>query len=165
MMKLTKIILLTFLIFQGLSLRADKLAHLRTSRKIVTVTAIQAPFYTIQIVALQLPPSDANFFNEVTNVREFICTDGYVRYTVGEYQTFTEAARDLNRYREMGYKDAFVLNTRKITLKDSEYNPSGSKNDFIPLRQVLIIQCKLLHFDSLFMYRILRNLTQVLSII
>ncbi len=119
-------IVLLFILFLSINISADKLSHLRTSKKIVTVTNIDAPYYTIQIVALRLPPGEPEFFRDVNDVREFVCTDGYVRYTVGRYTTFHDAAQDLSIYREMGFKDVFVLNTKKITLDKDRYKPSSS---------------------------------------
>lgn len=105
---------------------ADKLSHLRTSKKITTVTSIEAPYYTIQIVALRLPPGEPEFFRDVDKVDEYKCDDGYVRYTVGRYNTFSDAAKDLDTYKNMGFNDVFVLNTRKITLDKSKYQPSSN---------------------------------------
>ena len=130
-MKLSRILILAILLLSNISVFGDKLAHLRTARKIITVNEIKAPYYTIQIVALQLPPGNPDFFKNVDTIREFACTDGFVRYTVGEYTTFGEAARELDRIRQMGYADAFVLNTRKITLRTNDYSkPAG---DFVPV--------------------------------
>ncbi len=121
-----KTIILVFILFISLNINADKLSHLRTSKKIVTVSSIEAPYYTIQIVALRLPPGEPEFFRDVENVREFVCTDGYVRYSVGQYSTFSEAARDLELYKNIGFKDVFVLNLKKISLDKDKYQSSSS---------------------------------------
>jgi hypothetical protein len=128
-MKLIRTLILTLFIFSALSARGDKLAHLRSARKIVTVESITAPYYTIQVVALKEPPGNANFFTSLTQAREFICSDGFVRYTVGEYATFNEAARQLDALKAQGFSDVFVLNTRKITLSNSDQTPVIDKNE------------------------------------
>ncbi|MCA1744953.1 MAG: hypothetical protein LC643_04460 [Bacteroidales bacterium] len=69
-MKLIRTFILTLFIFSALSAYGDKLAHLRSARKIVTVETITAPYYTIQVVALKEPPGNANFFNSLTQIRE-----------------------------------------------------------------------------------------------
>lgn len=127
-MKLIRTLILTLFFFLALSARGDKLAHLRSARKIVTVETITAPYYTIQVVALKEPPGNANFFTSLTQAREFVCTDGFVRYTVGEYATFKEAALQLDALKAQGFSDVFVLNTRKIALKDSDQAPVIDKN-------------------------------------
>lgn len=134
-MKLSGIFILFFLVMAQFSMaNNDKLAHLRSSKKIITVDAITAPYYTIQIVALKMPPGNAAFFKNVDLVKEYICTDGYVRYTVGEYSTFQLAAQQLDRIKALGYSDAFVLNLRKISLDGDAHSApvQGTKGDFEP---------------------------------
>jgi hypothetical protein len=104
----------------------DKLGHLRTSKKIISVDVISPPYFTIQIVALQLPPENAAFFNNFDVVKEYACNDGYVRYTVGEYNSFEDAAKNLNDVWSMGYGDAFVLNLRKLNLSNSPDHGSSA---------------------------------------
>ena len=113
---------------------ADKLAHLRTTKKIITMASINAPYYTIQIVALRLPPGEPEFFRDVDKVFEYVCNDGFVRYTVGRYSSFSDAAKELPKYQGMGYNDVFVLNTRKISLDKNDYQPSS--NEIGPLAGV-----------------------------
>lgn len=99
----------------------DKLAKLRTEKKIITADAPTSPYYAIQILALTLPPQEPEFFANVNQAREFACSDGYVRYVVGEYGTFAEASADLDKIRSLGYADAFVVNTRKLGAQASGY--------------------------------------------
>ena len=138
------LIIVLFLTSNLLSLSADKLDGLRTSKKIITVDVISAPYYTIQIVALREPPGNPGFFNNVDIIREFSCDDGFVRYTVGEYNTFSEAAQNLEQIRSLGYQDAFVLNLRRINLANgpvsgssayysSSGTTSGSSAAFVPV--------------------------------
>jgi len=119
---------------------ADKLSHLRTSKKIITVDVISAPYFTIQVVALKKPPKNASFFNNLDVIKEYSCSDGFVRYTVGEYNTFDDAARNLDRIRALGYRDAFVLDLQKIKLSKGSgsfaYSSGGGSsrnNNFVPV--------------------------------
>ena len=125
-MKLTKYLFVILMLSVSISLFADKLSHLRTSKKIITVDVISAPYYTIQIAALQLPPENSGFFNNVDVVREFSCNDGFVRYTVGQYTTFNDAARELDHIKSLGYTDAFVLNLKRLTLVNSPVSGSSA---------------------------------------
>lgn len=137
-MKLSRIFTIVFLILAQITYGGgDKLAHLRSAKKIITVNSITAPYYTIQIVALRLPPGEPEFFKNVDVIKEYICQDGFVRYTVGEYSTFKEAALELENIRSLGYADAFVLDLRKIELStDSHTAPvsaSSSSDTFVPV--------------------------------
>ncbi|MDG5800927.1 SPOR domain-containing protein [Marinilabiliaceae bacterium ANBcel2] len=117
----SKMILLLFcFMFIGESY-ADKLEHLRSTRKITTEAELSAPWYTIQIVALRESPQNPQFFRDFQNVREFNCTDGYVRYTVGKYNSFSDAADELSKYKQRGFDDVFVLNLQRISLVDNNY--------------------------------------------
>lgn len=103
----------------------DKLAGLRTQKQIVTVESPSSN-YTVQVLALKMPPSDANFFSNLDKVYEYPCTDGYVRYCVGKYNTLEEAKAELNNLRSNGYKEAFVTHTKRFTINESDY--SATKN-------------------------------------
>ena len=115
-------ILLLFGSFYAYSQSEDILSPLRTNKKILTVERASAPYYAIQILALKLTPQNPDFFVNVDNAREFICDDGYVRYVVGEYQTFSDAALDLETVKAKGYSDAFVVNTAKLGLEPQKMN-------------------------------------------
>jgi hypothetical protein len=135
-MKLTNILILLYLILAQVAFGGgDKLAKLRSEKKIVTVNAISSPYYTIQIVALRLPPGEPGFFKNVDLAKEYICQDGYVRYTVEEFTTFKQAAQELDRIKALGYPDAFVLNLRKIQLSGESHTApvSASKDAFVPI--------------------------------
>lgn len=135
-MKLKNIFTILFLILAQVAFGSgDKLAKLRSEKKIVTVNSISSPYYTIQVVALRLPPGEPSFFKNLDLVKEYICQDGYVRYTVEEFTTFKQAAAELDRIKALGYPDAFVLNLRNIQLNgDSHTAPvSVSKGPFVPV--------------------------------
>ena len=125
-MRISRILFLVLILSVNISLFADKLAHLRTSKKIISVDVISAPYFTIQILALQLPPENPGFFKNVDIAKEYQCTDGFVRYTVGEYNTFEEAASNLDRIKSLGYHDAFVLNLRRINISNNPVSGSSA---------------------------------------
>ncbi len=98
--------------FKGLS--QDKLESLRTSKQIVTMDGAQAPYFSIQVLALKNPPSDAAFFSKLERVKEYPCGDGFVRYCVGDYENASQANLHLEAVRAMGYPEAFVVYTKKL---------------------------------------------------
>ena len=118
-MKCTRTLILLLILFIAKPMSADRLASLRSARQIVTVESVSAPYYTTQVVALKEPPGNAAFFAKLSEVFEYDCSDGFVRYTVGRYQRFSDAINDLNALKADGFTDAFILNTRKITLNGS----------------------------------------------
>jgi outer membrane protein OmpA-like peptidoglycan-associated protein len=76
--------------------------------KEATPEAIETEFhYTIQIMATSKPLEDPRFKN-VSDVREYVCTDGFYRYTTIAYHTFREARARLLWLRKNGYEDAFI---------------------------------------------------------
>jgi hypothetical protein len=114
----------------------DKLSQLRTDKKIVTVDKATAPYYAIQILALTQPPQEPGYFKNIDAAREFVCADGYVRYVVGSYNSFKEAAADLSKYIDLGYKGAFVVNTSKLGAQSSGFGNTVLKID--PAKTYLI---------------------------
>lgn len=121
-----------FLLFASLvaySQTEDLLSQMRTNKKIVTVENATAPYYSIQILALNHPPQDAGYFKSIDNAREFICADGFVRYVVGQYNSFKDAAADLDKYKALGYEGAFVVNTSKLGMQASSYAKASFKID------------------------------------
>ncbi|TLX78476.1 SPOR domain-containing protein [Labilibacter sediminis] len=97
--------------------KRDKLQELRTSKKIVSVTTLsQSGDYAIQIIALKYPAEDPSFFKNVEEAREFNCADGYMRYCVGSFNSLSEARGELVYYKDLGYSQAFVVNTSKYNL-------------------------------------------------
>ncbi len=117
----------------------DKLSGLRTQKQIITVDA-PSNNYTVQVLALKLPPSDANFFSNLDKVYEYPCQDGYVRYCVGEYSTLEEAKQSLNEVRNNGYKEAFVTNTKRFSLSESEYSSSRNSKIIIEPNKDYVVQ-------------------------
>lgn len=97
--------------------RKDKLAALRTSKNIVSVTSLpENEDYAIQIIALKFPAGEPSFFKNIEQAREFSCADGYVRYTVGSFPDYAKAKNELQHFKDLGYIEAFVVNTAKYNL-------------------------------------------------
>lgn len=111
--------MITVLLALTFQSKADKLAGLRTSKKIITVDKAVAPYYSIQIIALKEPPGMPSFFNAVDVAEEYACADGFVRYTVGKYNSFSEAKSYLDDVKALGYDQAFVVNTSKYEMSTS----------------------------------------------
>jgi hypothetical protein len=101
---------------------ADKLTHLRTSKKIIPVKEISAPYFAIQILALRKPPQAPGFFKNIDQAREFDCSDGYVRYTVGSYNSADAARQDIADVKSLGYSECFVVDLRQYKLNGSSYS-------------------------------------------
>ncbi len=96
---------------------ADKLAHLRSAKKIVAVHEISSPYFAIQILALKRPPQNPSFFKNIDKANEYVCADGYVRYTVGGFDSKEEARQNIPMVKSMGYTECFVVDVRDYNLK------------------------------------------------
>lgn len=139
--EMKKVLLLAFVVALQLNVIAqDKLSSLRTSKQIITVDEPTSPYYTIQVLALKLPPSDANFFGQLDVVKEYPCEDGYVRYCVGSYETFSEANSHLLEVRSKGYSEAFVANTKKFSVTASEMSSYSSSKLVISPNKDYVVQ-------------------------
>ena len=124
---------------QFVALGQDKLSKLRTSKQIVTIDEPSAPYYSIQILALKLPPSDASFFQNLAEVKEYPCNDGYVRYCVGSYNSFSEANAQLAEIRSKGYSESFVVNTQKYSVNSGHFSSSrNSKLVILPNKDYVV---------------------------
>jgi len=101
----------------------DENNEVRTSKKIMPVDKITKPYYTVQILALKDAPKDPNFFDDIEICREFSCTDGYKRYTVGQYETAELAAKSIPRIKALSpkYEKAFVANTETYNIALNEF--------------------------------------------
>ena len=47
-------------------------------------------------------------FEDIGDFSEYICEDGYYRYTTNSFRTFQEARKQLLQLRKSGYPDAFI---------------------------------------------------------
>jgi outer membrane protein OmpA-like peptidoglycan-associated protein len=65
---------------------------------------------TIQVMA-DLKPVSENKLKNLDMVEEYVCNDGYYRYTCGAYRDFTEAKEALSEIQKKGYPDAFIKTT------------------------------------------------------
>jgi hypothetical protein len=130
--------------------KVDKLTALRTSKKIISVSELShQPDYAIQIIALKYPAEEPAFFKKVEEAREFDCADGFVRYTVGSFSSYKAAQGELIYYKDLGYHQAFVVNTSAYTLKgDRKQN-----TNFIPdLNKSYTIQLSAFRFPVYLSY-------------
>lgn len=98
------------------SFSQDKLEGLRTTKKIIPTESATSPYYSIQILALKEAPTDADFFSKIELAKEWSCGDGFVRYTVGEYLSSEEANAELSKIKNLGYEQAFVVNTKRYQM-------------------------------------------------
>ena len=75
--------------------------------------------FTIQIATVA-KTGNAKYLQNVSYATEHECKDGMVRYTTGVFKSEQEAAAELRKLRQAGYKDAYVINFKK--LKSKFYN-------------------------------------------
>ena len=106
----------------------------------------QPPYFAIQIIALRLPPQAPQFFKNVDVAREYACMDGYLRFCVGEYQTYEEAKLALPDVKDMGYDQAFVVNTSTYQLSYNEMAPSVSGSEEIDPNKIYTVQLSAYRF-------------------
>ncbi len=72
--------------------------------------------YTIQVKAFT-SPIDLSIFKGLKGVKENYCSDGFYRYTYGDFKTRAEAQKEKERISEMGYPDAFIVNYEQFKQK------------------------------------------------
>jgi len=106
---------------------SDKLSNLRTQKKIVRMDKAVSPYYSIQIIALKEPPREPSFFTKVNVAYEYPCADGYVRYCVGQFNTWSAAQAQLSSIKALGYGQAFVVNTGKYNIEASVWSSNAAK--------------------------------------
>lgn len=94
----------------------DKLSHLRTAKRVITIDQPTAPYYSVQILALKNPPTDASFFEKLDEVKEYPGQDGYIRYCVGSFDSYSAANAYIETVKSKGYDEAFVVNTQRFKL-------------------------------------------------
>ena len=74
----------------------------------MTPDAIEKEYhYTIQLEATRMPILEPRF-EDIRDVTEYTCKDGYYRYTTSSFRTFREARDRLLDLRKRGYPDAFI---------------------------------------------------------
>ncbi|MBS2213788.1 SPOR domain-containing protein [Carboxylicivirga mesophila] len=115
-MKLKYLIVAVFMLASvGIS-KADKLDALRTNKKIIRMSEAQAPYFAIQIIALAKAPQMPSFFKNVDVAREYPCSDGFLRFCVGQYDSYDAAKAAIPDVKALGYDQAFVVNTREYAI-------------------------------------------------
>ncbi len=65
---------------------------------------------TIQVMA-NLKPVNQDILGNLEQVEEYVCSDGYYRYTSGAFRNYTEAKKALDEIKKKGYPDAFIKTT------------------------------------------------------
>jgi len=106
---------------------SDKLSNLRTQKKIVRMDKAVSPYYSIQIIALKEPPESPSFFNKVNVAYEYPCADGYVRYCVGQFNSWNSAQAQLSSIKALGYAQAFIVNTGKYNIEAAVWSSNAAK--------------------------------------
>ncbi len=135
---------------------AEDIAYLRTNKKIIRMEKAESPYWAIQIIALKNPPGVASFFQAVDVAREYVCLDGFVRYTVGEFNNYEEAKSNLAAIKAMGYDQAFVVNTAQYKMSEDQPQNDRSGNTKIDPNKTYTVQLSafrfpvyLSHFENL----------------
>ena len=82
----------------------EKLKKSEESRQALAATDFT---YTIQVGAAHTPLSISRL-EELGELTEYHCTDGYYRYVIGLYPTFQKATEQLRLVRKLGVEDAFI---------------------------------------------------------
>ncbi|MBI5219295.1 MAG: PD40 domain-containing protein [Bacteroidia bacterium] len=78
---------------------------------------VTVPAYTIQVCATKNPTGDYRFFKDLKNVRENKCTDGWFRYTSGDFSDYETAKKELQHILAEGFKGAYVISYRDYRAK------------------------------------------------
>jgi outer membrane protein OmpA-like peptidoglycan-associated protein len=74
----------------------------------MTESAVAKEYYfTIQLMAARMPILTSHF-EDIMDLKEYTCKDGYYRYTTSSFRTFQEARKRLLQLRKSGYPDAFI---------------------------------------------------------
>ncbi|WP_430810056.1 MULTISPECIES: SPOR domain-containing protein [unclassified Carboxylicivirga] len=140
------IILLTLILVSNPALKADKLEKLRTNKKIIRMDEPRAPYYAIQIIALRKAPQVPAFFKNVEVAREYPCADGYLRFTVGDFNSHGQAKAALQQIRNLGYQQAFVVNTAEYVLRNQSDSGSSYLKGKIDPNKTYTIQLSAFRF-------------------
>ncbi len=131
-MKLKPIIVAILMLAGTGVIKADRLDALRTNKKIIRMSEAQAPYYAIQIIALAKPPQMPSFFKNIDVAREYPCNDGYLRFCVGQYNSYEEAKAAVQGVKDKGYDQAFVVNTAEYSIDGSVAEVSHSTKKIDP---------------------------------
>lgn len=72
--------------------------------------------YTIQVKAFT-SPVNLSIFKGLKGVKENYCSDGFYRYTYGNFKTRSEAEKEKQNIINLGYPDAFIVNYEQFKQK------------------------------------------------
>ncbi|MBI5217450.1 MAG: SPOR domain-containing protein [Bacteroidia bacterium] len=72
--------------------------------------------FVIQIATVA-KAGNVSYFKNIPYVTEHDCKDGKYRYSIGIYQSMEDAKKELEKIKEAGYKDAYVVNFLKFKTK------------------------------------------------
>ncbi|OFX16496.1 MAG: hypothetical protein A2033_10985 [Bacteroidetes bacterium GWA2_31_9] len=75
--------------------------------------------FTIQLKALNSPLAK-DYFKDLDGVKETYCTDGFIRYTLGDYNNYNVAVFDLAKIKEQGFDDAYVVDYNTYRVVDQQ---------------------------------------------
>lgn len=84
-------------------------------------------YYTIQIMALKIP-IEAEFFDNLDNVKVYVGEDGFTRFTYRKFKDYNKAVKVMNRLIRMGYWDAFIRTVINDELLYSGLQYTGSSS-------------------------------------
>ena len=68
---------------------------------------LQTFTFTVQVMA-DFRPVNPSHFQEIGLVKEYICNDGYYRYTYGSFQSVHKALEVLREMQKKGFPDAYI---------------------------------------------------------
>lgn len=154
-MRLKFLLIITAIVVGTFVGEAEDIAYLRTTKKIIRMDEAEAPYWAIQIIALKHPPGVASFFQAVDVAREYVCIDGFVRYAVGQYNSYEEAKSNLDYYKNLGYDQAFVVNTAEYSMENEESSFAASNKKIDPSKTYTVqlsafrFPVYLSHFENL----------------
>lgn len=87
----------------------------------------QAPLYGVQIGSNKFP-SPISHYSKLKNVDVFVDKEGVIRYVVGHFSYKKQAESLLERLKEEGFADAFVVNVNNERKYSSELVSYGNVN-------------------------------------
>ncbi len=145
-MKYTFLLIASLFIGVAFNAKADKLDALRTNKKIIRMSEAQAPYYAIQIIALAKPPQMPSFFKNVDEAREYPCNDGYLRFCVGEFDSYEAAKAAVPEVKALGYDQAFVVNTSKYSMNEDAFSAGSKRADKIDPNKTYTVQLSAFRF-------------------
>lgn len=81
---------------------------------------VASPLYGVQVGAFKELVPIREEFDNLKNVEAFMDTSGTLRYVVGHFSTKSQAQKLLEAVKEIGYKDAFLVNVNQVNRFSNE---------------------------------------------